>query len=405
MDAVVITGLGAVSAAGQDVAANFATLLSGKPPWRASPSLFPVDFAHPVFECDSAWLEPALLPASRTQALCRRAVAEAVADAGLSIDDLAGPGTGIALGTTVACTLNNLPFYRELREGGSPDMAPVRRYLDGDLASGIARELGATGPTLTVANACSSGANAIGAALSWLRSGRCERVLAGGADELNLVPYCGFHALQVMSPVLCTPFAAHRQGLNLGEGAGILILETVAAAARRRHDATLFLRGYGCAGDAWHLTGPHPDGRGLRQAIAAVLDNAGANAADVVHLNTHGTATRDNDAVEATVYHDVFGSEVVLSATKAYTGHTLGAAGAIEAVFCAGGIRRGLLPGNPTLTDPDPALPIHPARYPTPYSGGMVLSSSLAFGGNCAVLAFSSCPGTQTKPMNPETLH
>jgi 3-oxoacyl-(acyl-carrier-protein) synthase len=389
MDAVVITGLGAVSAAGRDVAANFATMLSGRPSWRTAPSLFPADFASPVFECDSGWLERSLLPASRTLALCGRAVAEAVADAGLSARDLAGPGIGVALGTTVACTLNDLPFYRELRQGGTPDLAPVQRYLDGDLASGIARELGATGPTLTVANACSSGANAIGAALSWLRSGRCERVLAGGADELNLVPYCGFHALQVMSPVPCAPFAADRQGLNLGEGAGILLLET-AAAARRRHAVGVLLRGYGCAGDAWHLTGPHPNGRGLRQAIAAALNVAGAAPAEVAYLNAHGTATRDNDAVEATVYHDLFGPGVRFSATKAHTGHTLGAAGAIEAVFCADGIRRGLFPGNPELAHPDPALPVHPARQPIPYSGGTVLSASLAFGGNCAVLAFGT---------------
>jgi 3-oxoacyl-(acyl-carrier-protein) synthase len=216
--AAIVSGLGAISAAGRDLPETLNDFAAGRR--RAGPAtLFDTPIRSPVFQV-RALDGTANAAGARTLRLARSAVREALADARLSA--LPARRTGVCLGTTVACQLNDIEFYTTLRRTGDAPMAAVDHFLAGNLAEAIAREIGASGPCVTVANACSSGTDALGVALAWLQAGLCDIAIAGGADELNRVPMSGFHSLSVMSPELCRPFDRDRQGLNLGEGAGVL---------------------------------------------------------------------------------------------------------------------------------------------------------------------------------------
>ena len=377
-----ITGLGVISAAGNDVVETLASFARGER--NAGPvTLFPTALSSPVFEVKQ--LPPGYyLEGWRTLSLARAAVDQALHEARL--DSLDGLRVGVCMGTTVASQLNDLPFYRSYRDHGSADMAAIDRFLKGNLAEYLARKIGARGPQLTVVNACSSGTDAVGVALTWLKSGVCDIVIAGGADELSHVPYCGFAALGVANPELCAPFDRNRKGLNLGEGAGVLLIETAASAARRGVSSDLSLLGYGAANDAWHLTAPSPDGVGLKAALLASMAEAGVAPGDIGFINAHGTGTTDNDLVEGKTFAEMFGPGLKMLSTKGYSGHTLGAAGGIEAVFAALGLREGWIPASAGFLNRDEAIPLEPVREKTAVSGRYALSTSLAFGGNNAAI-------------------
>lgn len=374
-----ITGLGAVSAAGSGVEESLQSFDRG---WRspAPVSLFETPLRLPVFEVRAEVSAPA---GQRTHHLAWMAAREALRAAGRT--DLQGLRAGVALGTTVACQLNDLEFYSTWRREGHASMEEVDRYLQGNLAEFIARRTGADGPAVTVANACSSGADAIGLAAGWLRAGRCDLVIAGGADEINRVPLCGFNALGVASSEPCRPFDRDRSGLNLGEGAGVLVLETDASARARGAPRELELAGWGFAADAYHLTAPHPQGRGLRRAIDCALKLAGIASGEVAFVNAHGTSTRENDRTEGRVLSEGFPSAHILS-TKGYTGHTLGAAGGLEAVFTAAALRAGWIPASIGWKTYDEETGVRPVVEKTAIGGDCAVSTSLAFGGSNAAL-------------------
>ena len=379
---ILITGMGVVSAAGTGVAASLESMEAGERN-IGSVSLFssPVDL--PVFEVRD--LPPRTIPGKmRTLELLEMALDEALADAGLPDTD--GLRIGVALGTSVACQLNDLGFYSTFREQHAAPMDSVDGFLEGNLAEATARRLGLDGPTMVVVNACSSGTDAIGAAMSWLNAGLCDIAIAGGADEMNRIPLCGFNALGVASDAPCAPFDGNRKGLNLGEGAGALILETDESAARRGVSSKLRICGYGSSADAYHLTAPHPEGEGLVRAINFALAQAGIQPSDIAFVNAHGTSTPDNDKVEGKTLQKVFGSDVTVLSTKGYTGHTLGAAGGIEAVFAASGLFKGWIPGSAGFQTMDEEIGLVPTLGKTDISGRYALSTSLAFGGNNAAL-------------------
>jgi 3-oxoacyl-[acyl-carrier-protein] synthase-1/3-oxoacyl-[acyl-carrier-protein] synthase II len=292
---------------------------------------------------------------------------------------------GVCLGTTVGSALNIEDFYREFRTGGSPDLETIERFLRSNPAAAVSRELGLDGPVQTVVNACSSGTDAIGIAASWLRAGVCDVVLAGGADELCRIIYNGFISLMITDDQPCRPFDRERRGLNLGEGAAVLVLERPSAAASRGARARANVLGYGSACDAHHLTAPHPEGRGLRKAFAEALATAGVAPRDVAFINAHGTGTPDNDRVEGRVIHDLF-PETPFVSTKGYTGHTLGAAGAIEAAFTVACLEAGRIPASGGFAAADPDIHATPADAARDIHGSVAISDSLAFGGNNAVL-------------------
>ncbi|MBU0478630.1 beta-ketoacyl-[acyl-carrier-protein] synthase family protein [bacterium] len=358
--------MGAISAAGANLAETLDTFQRGQVNKK------------PVFEHRMSTLN---------LALC--AVDEALNDAELK-KDIEHFRVGVCLGTTVASQLNDVEFYRSYRSTGEAPMDSVDRFLKGNLSQAVANTIGAKGPRVTVVNACSSGADAIGVALSWLRNGECDIAIAGGADELNRIPICGFRALGIVSESLCAPFDRGRKGLNLGEGAGILVLERETC-ARKRGNASgnaprLYLAGYGASADAYHLTAPRPDGTGLEAAIQRALSESHISSQDVCFVNAHGTATHDNDKVEGMVLSRVFGKDIKVLSTKGFTGHTLGGAGGLEAVFTGAALLEGWIPASAGFVNQDDEIPITPVREKTSIHGSFALSTSLAFGGNNAAI-------------------
>lgn len=384
---VAITGLGCICAAGNSLDDALAALYAGRrapaPPRRFSSSHAT---RYPVFEVAAFSEPPELL---RTSALALHAAREALADAGLDAEALRALRVGVCVGTTVGSAMNDESFCREYRAGGEPDLAPIERILRSNPAAVVAREFGFGGPCQTVVNACASGTDAVGLAASWIRGGICDLVLAGGGDELSRITYNGFISLMITDDSPCRPFDRERKGLNLGEGAGMLVLESEAVRTRRGARARSYLLGYGSACDAHHLTAPRPDGEGLRAAVAEALACCDTPAAAISFVNAHGTGTPDNDRVESGVLADLFPG-VPYHSTKGYTGHTLGAAGAIEAVFTVSFLERGLIPGSAGFATADPELAGTPVQGNTGISGRVALSQSLAFGGNNSVIVLGS---------------
>lgn len=381
---VAVTGLGCICAAGRNLPETMAALFRGErspaPPRRFATS-HPTPF--PVFEVaeDFGGRDNLL----RTSLLALAAADEALAAAGWSREALRPLRVGVCLGTTVGSAMNNEDFYREYRQGQDPSLAPIRRFLDSNPAASLAREYGFDGPCQTVVNACSSGGDAVGLAASWIRAGLCDLALAGGADELCRTTCNGFHALMIASAEPVTPFDRRRKGLNLGEGAGVLVLES--EALRGSRPARAFLRGYGAVCDAHHLTAPHPEGAGLRRALTAALAEAGATAAEIAFVNAHGTGTADNDRVESRVLAALLPVVPFLS-TKGHTGHCLGAAGGIEAALTVACLERREIPASIGFAESDPELPATPVTQATTVTGDLAISQSLAFGGNNSVLVF-----------------
>ncbi len=388
-EGIAITGLGVISAAGTDVASSLETLRRAARPALVPCPVAVLPAAAPMFA--AAGHAPA---EDRTYHLAMAAARQALGDARLSpLPD--GFRLGVCLGTTVACQLNDIGFYKDYRATGNPALEAAERFASGSLSERVARAVRAEGPVLTVVNACSSGTDAMGVALDWLRADLCDAVLAGGADELSAIPASGFFALGVTSPAPCTPFDRDRQGLNLGEGAGVAVLERASSAARRGRAAPLAAAGFGSAADGYHLTAPHPDGLGLELAVRAALKDAGIGPQDIDFVNAHGTATRENDRIEGGALARVFGPEVRVVSTKGYTGHTLGAAGGIEAVFTALALREGWIPPSLGFATRDEAIPFAPLTAVTPVLRRCALSTSLAFGGNNAAFVIARTGGAR----------
>jgi 3-oxoacyl-[acyl-carrier-protein] synthase-1/3-oxoacyl-[acyl-carrier-protein] synthase II len=380
---VPITGLGCISAAGPGLEAGLASMFRGcrdpRPPQRFCTG-HPVPY--PVFELPEFLGPPSLL---RTGALLLHAAREALADAGLDRDFLDTLRAGACIGTTVGSAMNDEGFCRALRAGGPPSLEPMERILRSNPAALLARQWGLDGPCQTVVNACSSGTDAVGLGASWIEAGLCDLVLAGGADELSRITCNGFISMRIAGPGPCRPFDRERDGLNLGEGAAVLVLEAPELRRRRRARARAFVLGYGSACDAYHPTAPSPDGAGLGRAISEAMAAGGIAPGQVAFVNAHGTATPDNDRVESGVLAAMLPGVPFLS-TKGYTGHTLGAAGAIEAAFTVACLERGRVPACAGFQEADPGLPA-PVAENSAVRGAVALSQSLAFGGNNAVLA------------------
>lgn len=377
---VILSGLGVLTAAGDDVASSCATFRDRLRPPTVDRTLEGLDHVFPTFA-----VQKNLPDVDRTYQLALCATREALSEAGLEVLP-AGFRLGVCVGTTVACQLNDIPFYQAYRETGQPPLEPVHRFVAGSLAERLAEAVGAEGPVMTVVNACSSGTDAAGVACSWLRAKLCDAVIVGGADELSKIPASGFFALSVKSQALCKPFDRDRQGLNLGEGAGIAILEREDSAVQRGRPLTVEVAGFGAAADGYHLTAPHPEGLGIERAIRLALSDAGIGPEAIDFVNAHGTATRENDRIEGNALARVFGDTVRVVSTKGYTGHTLGAAGGAELVFTALALRDGWIPANIGFENQDEQIPFSPLTAVTPLVRDYAISTSLAFGGNNAAV-------------------
>ncbi|WMY72878.1 beta-ketoacyl-[acyl-carrier-protein] synthase family protein [Buttiauxella selenatireducens] len=239
------------------------------------------------------------------------------------------------------------------------------------------------GPALTISTACSSSARAIITGKRLIESGMVDAAIVGGADTLSRMPINGFNSLESLSNVRCKPFSAERNGITIGE-AGALILLT-------KQPGKVQLLGVGESSDAWHMSAPHPEGVGAIRAIEMALGEAKLRPQDIGYINMHGTATRLNDEIEAKVVNQLFGESVPCSSTKHLTGHTLGAAGACEAVLCYLLLSRGLPLPAQDFTDAHQDLTLAPCGLlgaPQPFTKPIMLSNSFAFGGNNTSLIF-----------------
>ncbi len=386
---IAVTGIGCICAAGPRRAAALAARLAGRRR-PAAPTHFDTDHPHPfpVFAVPDAWLGPtAGLPDhQRCGALARAAAAEAMADAGL---DLASGGVaGVSLGSVVGAALDNEGFQKALISGSLPDVAPAVDFLHANPAGRLAHDIGIDGPYQTVTSACTSGAVAVAQGAAWIRAGVCDAVLAGGAEKLGRISYDGFAALRLADPAPCRPFDRARAGLNLGEGAAILVLEHEEQARRRGAHIRAILAGDGNAADAWHMAQPHPDGRGLRRAIAQALAAAGVSRAEIAFINAHGTGTIENDRVEGRIFAVDFPTTPFHS-VKGATGHTLGAAGAIEAALTVACLELGRIPASVGFADADPEIGAAPVCEATSVTGPVALSTSVGYGGSNTALVFA----------------
>ena len=293
------------------------------------------------------------------------------------------------IGTTSGGMSYGERYYRSLNRAGDLRHAPTwianypaqKPIIDAQAAFGI------SAPCRVIANACASGTNAIGHAFECVRSGSYQRVLAGGYDALAEMVFVGFDSLQASTPEKCRPFDQDRSGMVLGEGAAVLALENLDLARERGAPVLAEIIGYGISTDNFHITQPEPSGIGARQAMEMALRTAHASAADIDYINAHGTATVFNDAVEGKAIGALFNG-VPVSSTKSMMGHSLGAAGAIEAVVCLLALQHQFLPANINFITPDDDLALNiVANEARPAVVSMVLSNSFGFGGtNASIL-------------------
>ena len=299
---------------------------------------------------------------------------------------------GVLLGTSTSGMLQTELAYRARTSEGAlpPGFDYAATHNPYALADFVRRVLGLEGPAAVISTACSSSAKVFGAAARMIAAGLIDAAVVGGVDTLCLTTLYGFHALQLTARAPCRPFDVAREGISIGEAAAFALLE-------RFEDAgdpdAIRLSGVGESSDAYHMSSPHPDGRGALAAMRQALGNAGLEARQIEYINLHGTGTPSNDSAEARAVTALFGRAVPASSTKGATGHTLGAAGALEAVICALALRHGLLPGSLNTTTVDPALEVDYLVESRRAPLTRVLSNSFGFGGSNCSLVLERHPG------------
>jgi len=406
---VVVTGLGAITPVGADVASTWESLLAG----RSGVRQLTDDWAAELPARIAAWAaaDPATLidrVQSRRLDRCEQfalvAAREAWAHAGSPEVD--PERLGIVVSSGIGGIASTLAAYDTLKEKGWQRLSPftVPMLMPNGSAGWIAIELGARAGVHTTVSACASGAEAIGYAMGMIRSGRADVVLAGGTEaaimQLNIAAFAAMRALSTRNDEperASRPFDKGRDGFVLGEGAGMVVLESEEHAARRGAAVHAVAAGVGYSSDAHHIAQPDPEGTGLKLVIGRVLADAGIEASQVCHVNAHATSTPAGDVVEAQAIAAALGDAapgVVVSATKSMTGHLLGGAGAVESVAAILALRDRVAPPTINLEDPDDDAGLTISAQPqqlTPRGDGpmAVLNNSFGFGGANVALAFT----------------
>lgn len=401
---IVVTGLGLVTPAGIGVDASWAGVLSGRSAGARDPNLagIPIDISCRVADFDGAEQlgRKVARRLDRFVQLGLVAARQAVADSGLDPDTWDGARVGAVMGCGMGGAATWEQQHTRLLERGAERVSPllIPMMIPNMVAGHIAIEFGAQGPNLVTATACTSGATALGVARDLLRTGACDVVIAGGTEAgltpLSIAAFGQMHALssRVDDPAAASrPFDADRDGFVAAEAAGVLILERHDDARARGARTHARLAGYGASADAHHMTAPDPDGVGVELAITTALRAADMTPADIGHINAHGTSTPLNDVAEATVIRRVFGADAPpVTSTKGVTGHSLGAAGAIEAAFGILSMQHDVLPPTANLEQQDPAIDID-VVHGAPRSAHVdaVMSNSFGFGGQNGVLVLA----------------
>jgi 3-oxoacyl-[acyl-carrier-protein] synthase-1 len=295
---------------------------------------------------------------------------------------------GAFIGTSTAGVLQTELAYREQQDGALPGWFHYATTHNAfSVADYVRQRCGLRGPAVSLSSACASSAKAFGSARRMIDANLIDAAVVGGTDSLCLTTLYGFHSLQLCSASPCKPFDVARDGISIGEAAAFALLERAPQSLDR--DAVL-LFGVGESSDAYHMSAPHPDGLGARLAMQAALDAASLDPDEIDYINLHGTGTPSNDRAESQAVTSIFGPTTACSSTKGATGHTLGAAGALEAVISMLAIRNGLMPGGVHSTRVDPMLTAHYIRDNKRAPVQRVLSNSFGFGGTNCSLIFGS---------------
>ena len=401
-DGVAVTGLGIVSAAGNTLDAFWERIVAAKT------AIAPVGDGDPnglsprllLAQVDDTGIPEELdghgaMRADRFAQFAVIAARRAMVDSGLDLDTVDRDRIPVILGSATGGQLTQDLAYRQLYRDGAKRLPPltVPKLMVNASVSHVSMDLGLRGESYAVASACASGTHAIGQAMRLIRSGEADVCVAGGSDAtLALGAIKAWEALRVMSDDGCRPFCSTRNGMNLGEGGAVLILENLSHAKRRGARIYATIAGYGATADAGDLTSPsaHHTARAMAQALAS----AGLTPEDIGHINAHGTGTRQNDLTEAQAIMRVFGNaapNIAVTSTKAVIGHCLGAAGAMEAVATALTLYHGLIPPTAGSQSVDPEIHLDIVRGEArSKSLKAALSNSFAFGGLNASLAFRS---------------
>ncbi|MEI7553019.1 MAG: beta-ketoacyl-ACP synthase II [Verrucomicrobiota bacterium] len=404
---VVITGLGTVTSIGHTVDAFWASLLAGRCGIQRvthfDPAAYACQIGAEVRDWDPAQhMDPK--EARRNDRYTHFAFAaarQAVADAGLDVTQENGDRVGVIVGSGIGGMQTIETQHDVLRERGprkvSPFMIPA---LIGNMASGlIAISLGARGPNFGIVSACATGTHAIGEAFHAIRRGDADVMVAGGSEAaITQQSYAGFCSMKAMSTrndapqKACRPFDRNRDGFIMGEGSGILVLESLAHARARGARIYCELAGYAATCDAFHITQPDPEGRGLSLAMKRALACGGVLPEQIDYINAHGTSTLYNDKFETLAIKRLFGDharKLAVSSTKSMTGHLLGAAGGIESVIAVKTIQTGMLAPTINLEDPDPDCDLdYVPNVARSAPVRTVLSNNLGFGGQNAAVVF-----------------
>lgn len=392
---VAITGMGIISSIGNTVEENYQSLINKTPGISRIES---IDTIHrdaikvgEIKISNQEFIQQLGLPDannySRTALLSEVAVLEAVESAG--IIDMNSCRTGLISATSVAGMDMTEKYYYSVF-----DEIQNRKYITahsaGDATTKIASRLGIKDFVTTISTACSSSANAIMLGARMIKAGKLDRVIVGGADCLSKFTINGFKTLMILSDDNCKPFDADRTGLNLGEAAAFLVLESDVIVKKENKKVLGYVSGYANTNDAFHQTASSENGEGATLAMKKALKVADISADKIDYINAHGTATNNNDASESAAIKRVFGGEVPnLSSTKAYTGHTLAAAAAIEAVYSILALQHSKVFPNLNFKTAIPETNIVPVTQVLEKEIKHVLSNSFGFGGNCSTLIFS----------------
>ncbi|TLF45363.1 beta-ketoacyl-[acyl-carrier-protein] synthase family protein [Maribacter aurantiacus] len=392
---VAITGMGLISAIGNNVADNFASLISGTT-GISKISRIKTVHEHEIMVGEvlltNGELEKLLgLPAdshSRTPLLGIMAAKEALAQA--EIQDISEYRTGLISGTTVGGMDKSEQYFYDFYERDL-HWNHINSLHAGDSTQKIADAIGLTKSFVTtISTACSSAANAIMLGARMIKSGELDRVIVGGSDSLSKFTINGFKTLMILSDTYNTPFDEHRKGLNLGEAAAFLILESDAIVSKENKKVLAYVKGYGNANDAYHQTASSENGDGAVMAMEKALKVAGITPSEVDYINAHGTATPNNDLSEGRALLRVFKENVPeFSSTKPFTGHTLAVAAGVEAVYSVLSIQNNVIYPNLNFKTPMTEFNLVPETQLKYKEIKTVLSNSFGFGGNCSTLIFT----------------
>jgi 3-oxoacyl-[acyl-carrier-protein] synthase II len=396
---VVVTGLGAVSAVGTRIPEFWNALIEGRDGTKGitafDASLYRTKIAAEVspFDPEARFSKKEIRRLSRCDQFGLVAFREAWTSARLDQGSVDRERVGVVLGAGSGGILSVEKYFRQFY-GGSKHPSPslLISYSLATTTDLIANESGLKGPRTTTATVCSSSSVSVGVAYEMIQMNLADVMVTGGSDSLCEVSFSGFSSLKLVDPENCKPFDRRRQGLVIGEGAGILILEELEHAAKRGAPIYAEFLGYGICADAYHLTAPEPNGEGVERVIRLALDHAGVSPGEVDTINAHGTATPFNDVAETRGIKRVFGErarEIPISGIKSMVGHCLGAAGGIEAVATVLTVGRDVIPPTIHYEVPDPLCDLdYTPNQPIKKDVRIAISNSFAFGGNNACLVF-----------------